>query len=115
MTKKIKTPEPNTTISFNGEQYVSDDNGHVMVPDAAVKVFVESHGCMDPEAEHKFGLSVKTVAKGKHIVVDKDGVPLHSGKFDYSTAVGFMKNWTPDESEPTAPAGGEPANGKKKK
>lgn len=95
--KLIKTPEPHTVLSHGGEQYKSDGKGLVKVPDAAADIFTNSHGCLDPDAEHQYGLSIKSVGKGKHVVVDADGQPVHAGKLDYSSAVAIMKNWTPDD------------------
>lgn len=98
MAKQIKTPEPGTELHYAGETYVSDDDGLVDVPDAAAKVFVESHGCVDPSSVHPYGLRVVDLGRDRFQVVGANG-PVHSGYLPVNAAYALLKTWTPNDEE----------------
>jgi hypothetical protein len=114
MPKTIRTPEPNANLCYQGENYQSDDQGLVTLPDAAAQHFIESHSCMDPEKEHPHGLQVKALGKGFFVVVDEQGNPIHQGSVDRATAFSLVRSYKPatvvmdpneDPEAPTTKAG----------
>ena len=97
MPKQIRTPEPNTELCYQGENYESDEAGLVTLPDAAADHFIESMGCSDPAKAHPYGLQVNALGKGKFEVRDENGNKIHTGSLDSNGAFSLARSYRPDE------------------
>lgn len=94
MPTKIKTPEPNMTLSYQGEVFVSGKDRMVVVPDAAAAVFIETHGCEDPEHPKVLpeGREIIEADHGGFVVIDSEGTPLHPGSLPRDVAEALARS-----------------------